>query len=105
MKIVDQAISPYWIESDYNGLTLWEPNPSNEKSPKKVMSAQTHEMPNLMGEIIRRKLSSMEGEVTLKEFTMRLQGLQTSIQNAMDISFSDVKDTKKEPVATKEMIS
>jgi len=98
MIIKDKALDPYWIISNYNGLKLMEPH---GKDGKEIAAAQLNELPNLMGEVIRRKMAAIEGEVTLKEFTLNLQALQVMLQNALDITTTDAKTA----VVEKEMIS
>lgn len=83
MIIKDRAIEPYSIESDYNGLTLWEPN--GEKGRKKLMSAGLGELMQILTNIIKRKLAAMDGEVSLEEYIKRSTALELSIKDAMGI--------------------
>lgn len=99
MKIVDEALNPFWIKSDYNGLSLWEPF---QKDGKKLMEVPVQELPTLINEVVKRKLSSMEGEVTLAEFAFRFQSLQTMMQDAVNLK---IKPQQEKPAMAKEVIS
>lgn len=82
MIIKDEALKPYWIESDYNGLFLYEPN---GKGRKELMRAGLHELHTLLGDVIKRKMAALEGTVTLKEYTDSASAMEMMMKDALGI--------------------
>tara|TARA_R110000868_G_scaffold14414_2_gene67019 strand:- start:29735 stop:30031 length:297 start_codon:yes stop_codon:yes gene_type:complete len=72
MSIVIQheAISPFYLEHDYNGFSLFD---SRMKSSKSIMKSP--DAGQLIQEIVKIKISELEGTFTFEEFENKCKEL------------------------------
>ncbi len=84
MTIKDNSLSPFFIESDYHGLYLFE-DLGNGKTRKVYDKALGHDqLLTLLGDISRRKLAAIDGTVDLLEYTKRQSEINMQIQTALN---------------------
>ena len=81
MVIRDPAFGRYRIEWNYNGGTVLEDGPHG----KTITRLTNQALGACLGEITRRLIAEIEGDVTLLEFKEKTQAIQDAIVKAGEL--------------------
>ncbi len=103
MTIKDGTLNPFYMESDYHGLYLYE-DMGNGKNRKVYDKAFPHDQfINLLGDISRRKLAMLDGTVNLLEYTKKQSEINMQIQSALNPPVENTQETTEVMIAEEQL--